>query len=112
MPADFIGSVMNRRKKVVVKSTETPRLPRHGVEEIRDIYDLWVSYAHEVGDKEGKLDRNALIEILAGNFASMIGCLFVAYSNKTLSSPYHSGSVKLLQWCLMEQHLGLMLLNL
>lgn len=65
MPAAFISSVMNRRKTVVVKS-ETPRLSQSGIEEIRELHDLWLGYAEEVGPNQGKLDREAVIEILAG----------------------------------------------
>lgn len=65
MPSDFIGSV-NRRKKVVVHSTETPRLPEENKDEIREVYDLWSAWAHESGNGDGKLDREALIDILAG----------------------------------------------
>jgi len=67
MPSDFIGSV-NRRKKVVQESTETPRMPQAGEEEIREVYDLWTAYAHEFGSKSGKIDRETVIEILAGIF--------------------------------------------
>jgi len=67
MPSDFIGSV-NRRKKVVQESKETPRLKQEGEEEIREVYDLWTAYAHELGSKSGKIDRETVIEILAGIF--------------------------------------------
>ena len=69
MPSDFIGSV-NRRKKVVVQSTEslteTPRLPKENKEEIREVYELWEAWAQESRNGDGKLDREALIDILAG----------------------------------------------
>lgn len=65
MPADFIRSVMNRRK-VVVEKSDTPRLAPSGIEEIREIHDLWLGYAEDVGPNQGRLDREAVIEILAG----------------------------------------------
>lgn len=65
MPADFIRSVMNRRR-AVVQISDTPRLGPSGLEEIREIHDLWLSYAEDVGPNKGRLDREAVIEILAG----------------------------------------------
>jgi hypothetical protein len=69
MPRDFIASVF-RRKKVVVEYTETPRLPEENKEEIREVYELWAAWAQESGNRDGKLDREALIDILAGQSTS------------------------------------------
>ena len=67
MPRDFIASVFSR-EKVVVQYAETPRLPEENKEELREVYDLWAAWAQESGNRDGKLDREALIDILAGRY--------------------------------------------